>query len=638
MCGIFGRFAWNGEPPDVERMTDLVQRLRHRGPDAGGYWADGPYFLGHRRLAILDLSPTGAQPMSTADGRLVVVLNGEIYNFVELKRELEDAGFVFRTRSDTEVILHGWRAWGEGLFNKLVGMFAFALADRDAGELVLARDRFGEKPLLYVERAGTVFFASELGPLAECVPDRRMDPAALAGYLCLNFVPGDRTMLDGVRRLRPGTARRYGRNGAVSEIRWWQPTPENDVPSDRKEVLDVLRTRIDNAVRIGLRSDVPIALFLSGGIDSSIVAESAVRQGALQAAFCLDVREPSFSEWDNAAWVAQRLGVRLERVTLGSEVLDDFLSIVSHADDPLADSSAVAVWQLARATARQFKVAVSGDGGDELFGGYLTYKATAWHNRVTSRLGPLRRHVATGAGRMRARETKVSASYKMMRFLRAADLPPAQAHFSWNGAWLPGEAAELLTEDLRPLALDALASLARDHAMSERPSLSELQRVDAVEYLPNDILVKVDRMTMAHSLESRAPLLHPDVASLAFATTERFAGTPFSAPKRLLRDLADERFGPRVSRAKKQGFSIPIHSWLRDRRALVEDLLGGASIQELGLFDVGAVDRARRRFLDGTPLGFEIWGLMVLVAWYRARMVSSPRVSGARDLERAHVP
>jgi asparagine synthase (glutamine-hydrolysing) len=651
MCGIFGRFAWNAAPNDAEALKPLVDLLRHRGPDGGGYWCDGPWFFGHRRLAIIDLSEAGAQPMASPDGRYVVTFNGEIYNYVELAEELRAKGYTFRTHSDTEVLLHGYDAWGDGVLERLTGMFAFALADRQTGELLLARDRFGEKPLLYRDGAGDVVFASELGPIAQHLAqtdDRSIDLEGLAGFLCVNFVPGDRTLMNGVRRLAPGTMRKYGPKGLVTERSYYRPVPVHDARidmSDMRGVLRELRIRLDDAVRIALRSDVPLALFLSGGIDSSLIAESAVRQGALEAAFCVDVQEQSFSEWDNAKWVADRLKLRLERVPLGPSVLEDFLSIVSHADDPLADASAVAVWQLARATAKQFKVAVSGDGGDELFGGYLTYKATALHRAVTSRFGSApRTALRAAARRIRAAETKVSTSYKLLRFLRAADLPPGEAHFTWNGAWLPSEAATLLSGDAaRALARRAVSDMASRHGLSARPELGELMQVDAREYLPNDILVKVDRMTMAHSLESRAPFLNHHLAGLALAAAPRFAQTIAHPPKRLLRTLADQTFGPRVSRAKKQGFSIPVHAWLRGpMRDLVMDLLSPTSIRSLGFLDEAEVSRVRDRHMLGLePLGFEVWGLCVLVAWYRARVLSSAAFEtapGRGALSQVHVP
>jgi asparagine synthase (glutamine-hydrolysing) len=633
MCGVLGRFAWSGAPSDPAELQGLLAMLRHRGPDSGATFHAEPFFLGHRRLAILDLSDAGAQPMKSADGRYVVAFNGEIYNYVELRQELERLGHAFRTRTDTEVLLHGYDAWGESLPEHLVGMFAFALADTKERTLFLARDRFGEKPLLYVEEGGAVTFASELGPLARHLGTRRqIDLDALSGYLCLNYVPGERTMLAGVHRLRPGTSRLYDARGLKRERAYYRPGAapnELALSASLADVQHELGRRLDEAVRISLRSDVPLALFLSGGIDSSVVAESATRQGVISAAFCLDVGEASFSEWDNAKHVADRLGLRLERVPFGPASLADFFDVVSHADDPLGDSSALAVWTLARATAREFKVAVSGDGGDELFGGYLTYQATAVHRAVTSRLGRFTRAALGKGARLRTRgagATKVSAGYKAMRFLRAAPLPPSQAHFTWNGALMPQDAAELLTtEAARALARDAVARVARSHSMKERPALGELLRVDAAEYLPNDILTKVDRMTMAHGLESRAPLLDHRLASLAFAATPRFAGAPWQKPKRLLRSLADARLGPRVSRAKKQGFSIPVHAWLRGPgRHLVEDLLSRDSVAKTGVLDAAAVGTLRDRLLlRAEPLGFEVWGLCVLMAWFRARFYPS---------------
>jgi asparagine synthase (glutamine-hydrolysing) len=644
MCGLFGRFAWSAAANEPAELVPLVALLHHRGPDGGAYWCDGPYFLGHRRLAIIDLSDAGKQPMATLDGRCVVTFNGEIYNYVELRDELRAKGYVFRTHSDTEVLLHGYDAWGDDLPSHLTGMFAFALADRRAGTLLLARDRFGEKPLHYWEGAGELVFASELAPLAEHLrATRSVDLEALGGYLCLNFVPGERTLLEGVRRVPPGGLRKYGPEGLLLERRYYRPGQAEDargLPDDLPAVLRELRVRLDAAVRVALRADVPLALFLSGGIDSSLVAESSVRQGTLKRAFCLDIDERSYSEWDNAAWVAARLGLELTRVKLGPDVLEDFLSIAAHVDDPTGDSSAVCVWRLAQATAREFKVAVSGDGGDELFGGYLTYQATALHAAVTSRMGAFVRSALSAASpRTRARETKVSTSYKLRRFLRAAHLPPNEAHFTWNGAWMPEDAAALLSGDAaKTFARRAVRQVASAHGLPARPSLGELQRADAAEYLPNNILVKVDRMTMAHSLESRAPLLDHRLAALAFSATSRFARSPLDKPKRLLRLLADETFGPRVSAAKKQGFSVPIHAWLRDRpqgRALVEAHLSASSLRDLPFLDGRAVGAVRDRLLAGEPLGFEVWGLLVLVAWVRARVLSPPPCqTGRPSLER----
>jgi asparagine synthase (glutamine-hydrolysing) len=336
-------------------LKRAVGLLRHRGPDGGAWWADGPFFFGHRRLSIIDLEQ-GTQPMATADGALVVTFNGEIYNYLELRQELQACGHLFRTHSDTEVLLHGYRQWGFSMLPRLKGMFAFALADRSRRQLFLARDRFGEKPLFYAEPSGGVRFASELRPLAALGSvDRRLDEQALAAYLCLNYVPGEATLIRAIRRVEPGTWRLYDANGSMTTGRYWTPSdvrPEDDRPVDEREAIERLEQLLDRAVALTLRSDVPVGVFLSGGIDSSLVSHSAVRSGRLSRAYCLAFEEKSHSEWSGAEQTARQLGIPITKVTLTASALEEFLPIVEHADDPLADSSALAVWTLAR-TARR---------------------------------------------------------------------------------------------------------------------------------------------------------------------------------------------------------------------------------------------------------------------------------------------
>jgi asparagine synthase (glutamine-hydrolysing) len=644
MCGILGRFARHGGVGDADLLCTATNLLAHRGPDDGTWWSDEGFFLGHRRLSIIDLE-SGDQPMASADGRYVIVFNGEIYNFIEVRQKLAAAGVPFSTRSDTEVILRGYEHWGPNVVTELVGMFALAIADRVARTLYVARDRFGEKPLFLHVSDGVVSFASELHALA-ALPNvrRRVDTTALGEYLCLNYVPGARTLLEGIERLRPGTWRLYAQDGHREEVYWSPPTDSSDrnAAADRRETMSHLRARIDDAIRIALRSDVPVTLFLSGGIDSSIIAESAVRQGRLAHAYCLDFQEGGFSEWENASTVARILGIELRRATLSAAALDDFLSIVDHADDPLGDSSAVAVWALSREVARDYKVAISGDGGDELFGGYLTYKATRYHRIMTRGLPAAARDaLARIASRLPVSAGKVTWSYKLRRFLRAANLPSGEAHFTWNGSWLPIEAMALLRNaDAAALAASAIERVARAHVLKESPSLADLQRADATDYLANDILTKVDRMTMAHGLESRAPFLVPAVAEFALRLPERFKLRSFGPPKRILRNLATERFGPSIGQARKQGFSIPIHHWLRvPARALAEELLSRKRIEALGLLDTAAVLRAKESHMSGrAQLGFELWGLMVLVAWHRARVETLNRGDGQRALRRVIIP
>jgi asparagine synthase (glutamine-hydrolysing) len=636
-------FSFHGPPPHRDRWPELINHLRHRGPDEGSWWADGPFFFGHRRLSIIDLSG-GGQPMATADGVLVVIFNGEIYNFVEVRAELEARGHAFRTTSDTEVLLHGYREWGCNLPQHLTGMFAFAVADRRRNELFLARDRFGEKPLFVMKGDDYVAFASEVRALA-ALPDipRRMNVDALGGYLALNFVPGSEALLDGVVRLPPAGWRHYTQAGERGGVYWTPPEePESDMGQSTEEALEEWRARFDRAVEICLRSDVPVGILLSGGMDSSLVAESAARQGRLNKAFLIDFEEASYSEAAAAERVADRLGVPLERTTLRPQVLEDFLQIADHADDPVGDNSCLPVWAVTEMAGRSNKVVLGGDGGDEIFGGYMTYRASRLHGRIVARLPRLvRRAMSRSASWVPINERKVTFSYKLWRFLRAAKLPTGQAHFSWNGAWLPDGAAALIRSGPeREAVRNALPALAERRGLGEPCPLLDLQRADLAEYLPNDILVKVDRMAMAHSLETRAPFLDANLADWALRRPDRLKIGPGGELKTLLRAAARKLFGPEIADRPKQGFSIPIHQWIRGPlRDHVTDLLSRTSVERTGVLDPDRVETILDAHMSKRrSYGFEIWGLAVLMAWHRARVERPPEPPAETPLIERRLP
>jgi asparagine synthase (glutamine-hydrolysing) len=377
---------------------------------------------------------------------------------------------------------------------------------------------------------------------------------------------------------------------------------------------------------------VPVGIFLSGGIDSSLIARSAARSGRLSTAYCLTFSEPSYSEWPKAERVARQLGIPLVEVRLTSEALGDFIRLMDHADDPLADSSALAVWVLARQASRETKVVLSGDGGDELFAGYLTYQATLWHEAVTARLPrPARQVLARACSFLRTSELKVSSTYKLHRFLRAANLPPAVAHFTWNGAWLPDQARELLAgAERRRAASGALTRLTAAHALPACPTVRQLQAADVTDYLPNDILTKSDRMSMAHGLEVRSPFLDPALADFALRLPAALKVMRRGATKRILRELAKRSYGVEVTGAQKQGFSIPVHAWLRGPgRPLVDDLLSPQSIASIPALDQSGVSVAVAEHMSGRrSYGFELWGLAVLVAWHRRYVQQRVAVPG----------
>lgn len=629
MCGIVGIFSFDGFVPHRQYWASLVNHLYHRGPDEGAYWADGPFFLGHRRLSIIDLS-SGQQPMATADGSAVVVFNGEIYNYLELRRELESLGHNFRTKSDTEVLLHGYTAWGERLPEHLEGMFSFALADRYRRRLFLARDRFGEKPLFVMKTRNYVAFASELRPLA-AFPDlnREIDQGSLAGYLLLNYVPGQSTLLRGIERLAPATWKCFSPNSVKSYKYWKPPDKIEDSKRSKEETLEEWQGLFDQTVGMCMRSDVPVGILLSGGIDSCLVAAAAARQGHLSNAYFIDFEDKRFSEYSAASHVAEKLGVPLERTVLRPENLQEFFALVEHADDPLADSSALPMWVLSRMAAQKNKVVLSGDGGDEIYGGYLTYRASLLHHRYVSRLPFfLRRSMSSLANVVPVTEGKVSFLYKVRRFLRAAHLPSFQAHYTWNGTWLPSQACRLVTD---PSAQATIREVLREMEPSDhgpaRSLLLHLQLRDLANYLPNDILTKSDRMSMAHGLEVRAPFLVHPLAEWALRMPDRFKIGPKGELKALLRAAARSQYGDLIADRPKQGFSIPIHKWVRGPlRGVVQDLLSEEALRAMPFLNGGKVTRLVQEHLSGNrSIGYEIWGLAVLSAWWRSRIMKRPQ-------------
>lgn len=628
MCGIVGHYARQGAALAPDVLFGLSECVRHRGPDDNTWWQHGRYSFAHRRLSIIDLS-SGRQPMASVDGQIVITYNGEIYNYRELRRELEQHGLAFKTSSDTEVLINGYRHWGRAMLPKLRGMFAFAIADRRSQQLLLARDRFGEKPLLYLDDESGTTFASELTPLSSVAKRREIDPVALGHYLTLNYVPADATMFAGVRRLPPATWRMYSPDGRVEQETYWQPPAASDILDvDMATALPLLEQLLDRATELTLRSDVPVGIFLSAGIDSSLVARSAAKAGTVARAFSLGFEEQTHDEVPGARQAAAHLNIPFTEVRLTASALERFVDLVAHADDPLADSSALAVWTLASEAAKHVKVVLAGDGGDELFGGYLTYQATLWHASITSHLpGVLKRPVAAASEWIPTGTGKVTPSYKLMRYLRALAHPPGEAHFSWNGTWLPEQAALLVREGpARDAARNALAFMAARHQLRGDIDLGALQRADLADYLVNDILVKSDRMSMAHGLEVRAPFLDADLAEFALRLPARLKAERSGQGKRILRAFAEKTYGATLSRAKKQGFSIPVHEWLRGpARPLLDDLLSPASLTSIPILNAAAIGRAVADHINGRrAYGWELWGLMVLVAWHRQQIQRAP--------------
>jgi asparagine synthase (glutamine-hydrolysing) len=619
MCGIAGAVSWTAErrildEPAVQAMADA---MRSRGPDGEGLYRDDRALLAHRRLSIIDLAG-GAQPMSTPDGALTVVFNGEIYNFVELHARLAALGHRFATRSDTEAILHAYRQWGRGCVAELDGMFAFALWDKPSGELVLARDRFGKKPLYYHRRPGEIVFASTLTALlAHPQVPRTLDDRSLAEYLGLEYVVAPNTILRDVHKVPAAHALVASARG-IETVRYWQLRVGGARPTSEAAAIEELDGRLATAVRRRLVADVPLGVFLSGGIDSSLVTAFAAREHAAIRTFSVRFTDPSFDESRYAREVAARLG---------TTHVEDELSIAEAArivetvgdilDEPVGDGSIVPTAMLSRFVRRHVTVALGGDGGDELFAGYPTYLA----HKLAGAIGPLRK--LAGAGRYLAELLPVSHDnfsfdFKLKKLLLGLDAPPDERNYVWLGA-MPGA----LVDELLGGEHDIYAAARARYHEGPETGRSHLERVlyqDIGLYMCHSVLAKVDRASMASSLEVRAPLL-----DTAFA--EYAASLPLDyklrgrVGKYILKQLA-ARYLPRaIIERPKKGFGMPIGRWLReDLRSLANDaLLGPSSLAATGRLRRTVVERMLREHGDGVADHRQrLWTLLVLELW-RAR-------------------
>lgn len=656
MCGIAGILRLDGRPlsPDaghaVRTMTD---RMACRGPDGEGLWQAGPLALGHRRLSIIDLAG-GSQPMQSADGRLCVVHNGEIYNFRELRRELEDRGAVFRTSADTEVVLAAWDAWGEDCLAHFEGMFAFALWDSRRQCLFCARDRFGKKPLFYTVQHGLFCFASELSALTLLADGPRMaaaglaplafhlEPSALVRYLAYEYVPTPQTMYREARSLEPAHFLRLdcGAGAEPAPARWWDlPMPDARPPADEDTAALELERLMARAVRRRMVSDVPLGVFLSGGIDSSIVAGLMARQSSTPVmTFSIGFREASYDESRYARLVADAFGTEHhERILSAEDCADELPGIVSRMDVPMADASCAPTWLLSGVAREQVTVALGGDGADELWAGYEHYigfrlaqaynALPAWlRHRV---IEPLARRLPDSAGYINPR-------LAVATFLRGAAAPDwlrvqtlltaldaGMQRATLAPAWLASHA-----EDgglLKPDCLFAPTRAQYEHWLPQDAAspLARAFHVYVRQFMLDDILVKVDRCSMLHSLEVRAPFLDTAVAEFAARLPVSLRLRGFRR-KYLLKKAFAGLLPREILHRNKRGFQIPVAQWLRGRlRPLMEDLLGGHALAEQGIFAPEAVRRLMDMHLSGrADLRKPLWTLMVLQLWLRANRAS----------------
>ena len=604
MCGICGIATTRGAV-DPERLARMTATMLHRGPDSEGTHLDGPIGLGARRLAIIDLSG-GDQPIANEDGSVVVVQNGEIYNYRELMGELERAGHRFRTRSDTEVLVHGYEQWGPRLWERLRGMFAVAIWDARARRLVLARDRFGIKPLYYRDVGGELSFASEL----DALPQGEIDLDALEGFLAFNVVPGPLSIFKEIRKLLPGHTLEW-HEGRVTIDRYAQtgPLPARH-DEDEGELLEECRARLRDSVRAHLIADVPVGVLLSGGVDSgALTAFAAEESSDAVRTFSIGFEEASFDELGGARAVAERYGTIHRELVLRPDAALLLPALADAFDEPFADSSALPTYLVSKLASEDVKVALSGEGSDELFGGYYTYVA----DLLAQRFGPLAVAARPFVDRLPSSTKKVSLDYRLKRFTRAAHLPPLERHHVYKEIFSTDARAELTG---RSSTFDPLIGYRERFAGTEgHELLTRLQDVDFGLYLVDDLLTKTDRASMAWSLETRVPFMDTVVANFALSLPVRHKVRGFSK-KRLLRKAVEPLLPHDVVHGRKRGFSIPAAAWLRgELEPFARETLSAVGRQ--GLLDPKAVMTVLDDHVSGREdLSRQLWGLLSFTLWY----------------------
>jgi asparagine synthase (glutamine-hydrolysing) len=592
-------------------------KLAHRGPDSEGTFFDGGIGIAARRLSIIDLD-SGDQPLANENGRIHVVQNGEIYNYRELRAELGAAGHRFSSHGDTEVIAHLYEQHGLDFATRLRGMFAVAIWDAGERRLVLARDRFGIKPLYYRHERGELRFASELRAL----PRGEIDLDALEAYLAFNFVPAPFSIFQGTRKLPPGHLLVW-QDGKVQMERFARPLPV-DAGDERREsageLSEELRTRMRDSVRAHLVSDVPVGVFLSGGVDSSLLAALAAQEstGRLRT-FTIGFEERSFDETAGARKVAERYDTDHHELVLRPEPEFLLRTLAEVFDEPFADSSALPTYLVSELASRDVKVCLSGEGGDELFGGYYTYSA----DLLAARLGPLARIARPFAELLPSSSARVSFDYKAKRFTRGAHLPPLERHHAWKEIFSPELRFELRGSHSGFDPVDLYR--ARFDETGGAEMLARLQDVDLGVPLVDDLLVKTDRSSMAHSLEARVPFLDTIVTNLALALPRRLKVSGLNK-KILLRRAAEPLLPHEVVHGRKRGFSIPAAAWLRgELQPLAREVLAPANLRRQGFFAPEVVNRLiDRHVARKEDLSRQLWGLIAFTLWYEGHVEREP--------------
>jgi len=634
MCGICGIYNFDGQPVDKELLQRMNNTLVHRGPDGEGYFIESNIGLGHRRLSIIDLEG-GKQPMGNEDGSIQVVFNGEIYNFQELRKELRNKGHSFSTRTDTEVIVHLYEEYGEKCVEKLRGMFAFGIWDNLRKRLFLARDRLGKKPLYYFRDRKRFLFGSEMKALLQDVfIPKTIDLFAIDSYLSLLYIPSPLTIFKEIRKLPPAHYMTIDySNSANSQIvmggpvAYWDLEFKPDRTLSELEWMERLDVLFKECVGVRLVSDVPLGAFLSGGVDSSAVVAYMVellKDPVITNA--IGFRERAFNELEYAGVVAERFSTHHHEYFVNPDAVGILEKLVWHLDEPFADASAIPTYYVSQVARKNVTVAVSGDGGDEVFAGYVRrYSMSCLENMWREALPKfIRQHMVGPVAKFYPKGDYLPRWMRAKYMLTNLPLSPVEAYFRDMSCYLPEEKEKLYQKDFRRSLngyspKDHFESFFKDSTIEDH--LSRIQYMDLKTYLPEDILVKVDRMSMANSLEVRSPLLDHKFIEFA-ATIPSNLKLNGKISKYIFKKALENRLPKKILYRGKQGFSIPVGSWLRNElREYAEDILFSDKAKQRGYFDYNYVKKIWGHHLQGLrDHSDQLWTLLMLELWHRSFM------------------
>jgi asparagine synthase (glutamine-hydrolysing) len=632
LCGIVG-FTTKNWHPDQDRIRSATNTLIHRGPDQQGVFGSRTCSIGATRLKIVDLA-SGDQPIFSEDRDSVIVFNGEIYNHLEVRRELESLGRRFQTHCDTETVLQAFLEWDTNCFERLRGMFAVAVWNNSKQRLVLARDRIGIKPLYIAERGEDIFFASELkGILVHPEIERRLSLEGLDCYLSMNYVPCPWTLVDGIQKLPPGHWLEW-QDGRTSKQAYWRIPDITPMPQSFEDAKAELDNLLGNAVREHLMSDVPLGVWLSGGVDSSTVLHYAAQaSNSRLRTFSIGFNGRSFDESPYIRQVVEHYGTDHEQLNLSpDEDLEGAIEdIAYYSDEPSADSGALPVWFLSKLCKKRCTVAFSGEGADEIFGGYLTYRA----NRIAAplrNLPPAAIELSLRALRYwPASNEKISLEYKLKRLLEGGLMPPERAHVYWNGTFSEAEKAALLRFPL-PGALSNILAPLRGSLPGD--GIAPFLEFDQQYYLPDDILVKSDRVSMAHAVEVRPPFVDHRIVEFAAKLPIDFK-IRGARQKYLLKEVMRSKLPAAIVQREKIGFDIPAHDWFRGPlRAMLIETLASAEAEHSELFHFETIHTYTQLHLNRRiNIGYHLWGLIMLFLWMkRWKIQSTPSLNFRRQV------